>query len=154
MVNYWLVKSESDVYPITQLKRDKVTQWTSVRNYQARNFLREMKVGDLVLYYHSNSKPSGIVGLAQVTKEAYPDPEQFDRSSEYYDPKASKDAPRWFAPDLKFLEAFSSILPLEYLKREQKLSQMMLFHNSRLSVQKVTKAEFHVISALSATRNS
>lgn len=144
-MNYWLVKSEADVYPISSLKRDKQTQWTDVRNYQARNNLREMKVHDKVLYYHSNSKPSGIVGVAEVKKLAYPDPGQFDSKSDYYDPKAKQDNPTWVAPDLRYLLEFKDLISLDELRKHKALSQMQLFKSSRLSVQRVTEKEYEFI---------
>ena len=147
-MNYWLVKSEFDVYPISYLKRDKQIQWSDIRNYQARNNLREMKVGDKVLYYHSNSKPSCIVGVAEVKKLAYPDPGQFDPKSDYYDSKSKKENPTWVAPDLKFVSEFEEFLSLEELKKHSALIQMELFKNSRLSVQKVTVSEFKFILKL------
>lgn len=149
-MNYWLVKSEADVYPISSLKRDKHTQWTDVRNYQARNNLREMKVGDQVLYYHSNSKPSCIAGVAEVKKIAYPDPGQFDSASDYYDPKSKPESPTWVAPDLKYLSEFKTFISLDDLKRHKTLQQMELFKSSRLSVQKVTKKEYEFILDLAA----
>jgi len=95
-MNYWLVKSEPYVFSIQDLKKDKVTYWDGVRNYQARNFLKEMKKGDTVLYYHSNEDPIGVAGVATIHKEAYPDPSQFDKRNKYFDPKATKENPRWF----------------------------------------------------------
>jgi predicted RNA-binding protein with PUA-like domain len=94
-MKHWLVKTEPDVYSIDDLKRDRKTEWTGVRNYQARNFLREMHVGDMVLVYHSNAEPSGVVGVGKVVRLAEADPTQFDKKSEYYEPKATKEAPRW-----------------------------------------------------------
>jgi predicted RNA-binding protein with PUA-like domain len=146
--NYWLVKAEADLYPITKLKKDKQTQWTDVRNYQARIYLREMKKGDKVLYYHSNAKPSGIVGLAEVVKPAYPDPGQFDSKSDYFDTKATIENPRWFAPDLKFVSEFKEMISLEEVKKIKALNQMQLIKNSRLSVQKVTLLEYNTIVEL------
>jgi len=147
-MNYWLVKSEAEVYSLSQLKKDKFTQWTDVRNYQARNNLREMKVGDKVLYYHSNSKPSSIVGVAEVKKTAYPDPGQFDPKSDYYDAKSKTENPSWVGPDLKFLSELSRSLSLEELRKQKALSQMELFKYARLSVQKVAPSEFRFILEL------
>ena len=149
MARYWLVKTEVDVYPLSQLKRDKVTQWTDVRNYQARNYLREMAVGDKVFVYHTNEKPTAIVGVATVSKIAYVDPHQFDSKSEYFDAKATPESPRWFAPDLKFSSEFSTPIPLEVLKKEKDLQAMMHFTNGRLSVQPMTSAEYSRIIELS-----
>ena len=102
-MQYWLMKSEPDVFSIDDLKKQKQTTWDGVRNYQARNFMmNDMQVGDLVLFYHSNAKPPGIAGLATVSKKAEPDPTQFDKKSEYFDPKATKEKPRWFCVKVKF----------------------------------------------------
>jgi predicted RNA-binding protein with PUA-like domain len=149
MTNYWLVKSELDTYSIDDLKRDKKTFWSGVRNYQARNFLRSMKLGDQVLYYHSVTPPIGIVGLAKVVTTAYPDPTQFDPQSEYYEPKATKDAPRWFCPDLAYVKKFNEILSLDFLREQRALTSMVLLKKgSRLSVQPVTEREFNCIMTL------
>jgi len=148
-MNYWLVKSEADLYPISKLKKDKKVQWCDIRNYQARIYLREMKVSDECLYYHSNTAPTGIVGIAVVSKLAFPDPGQFDKNCDYFDPKSTIEVPRWFAPELKFKVEFPYIISMETLKKEKALSEMMLFKNSRLSVQKVTSSEFDKVLALS-----
>lgn len=151
-MNYWLVKTEPSVYSIDDLQRDKTTPWDAIRNYQARNFLKEMKKGDLVLIYHSNAKPPGVAGVATVTKEAYPDALQFDKKSDYYDPKATKDQPRWFNPDLKFSQKFPELLPLDLLREQSALKDMTLLQKgSRLSVHKLKKSEFTHITKL-ATR--
>ncbi|MCL4140439.1 UNVERIFIED_CONTAM: hypothetical protein GTU68_014156 [Idotea baltica] len=150
-MNYWLVKTEPNKYSIDDLKKDKTTAWDEVRNYQARNFLTSMKKGDQVIVYHSNAKPPGIVGLATVTKEAYPDELQFDKKSNYFDPKATKESPRWFSPDLKFKKKFAELVPLDDLRGEKKLANMKLLQKgSRLSVIPVTEAEFdHVLKIAS-----
>ena len=146
-MNYWLVKTEPSVYSIDDLKKDKVTPWDEVRNYQARNNLQKMKKGDQVLIYHSNAEPPGIAGLAKVAKEAYPDETQFDKRSKYYDPKASKDNPRWFSPDMRYVKKFKNFFALEDIKGEKKLHKMKLVQRgSRLSVMEVSKGEFsHII---------
>ncbi len=144
-MTYWLVKSESDVYSIDDLAKDKTTCWDCVRNYQARNNLQSMKIGDEVLYYHSNSDPSGIVGIAKVSKLAYPDPTQFDKKSDYYDEKATKENPRWFSPELKFFKKMPRTISLEEIKKTPALKEMVLVKNSRLSVQPVTEKEFEII---------
>ncbi|MFN8390638.1 MAG: EVE domain-containing protein [Bdellovibrionota bacterium] len=146
---YWLVKSEPDVYSIDDLARDKTTAWDCVRNYQARNYLKEMAVKDSVLFYHSSTEPSGVVGLAQVVKLATADATQFDPKSDYYDPKATKAEPRWFAPELKHIQTFKEIVTLTELKKETALKGMVLLQRgSRLSVQPVTEKEFSKIIAL------
>ena len=145
---FWLVKTEPNVYSIDDLARDKITPWDGVRNYQARNYLNDMAIGDQVLVYHSNEEPVGVVGVAKVTKKAYPDPTQFDRSSQYFDPKASKDVPRWFSPNLKFDKKFKRVLPLSELRKESKLKDMVLLQRgSRLSVIPLKNVEFkHIIN--------
>ena len=145
---YWLVKSEPTTYSIDSLKSDKKTLWDGVRNYQARNFLKEMKKGDLVLFYHSVTEPIGVSGVAKVSKEAVPDPTQFDKKSDYYDPDSKKDAPRWFCPELSFEKKFAKIVDRPSLVKDKKLSSMMLMQKgSRLSVTPVTKEEFTVITS-------
>lgn len=146
---YWLVKSEADVYSIDRFRKEKSTPWDGVRNYQARNFLREMRRGDKVLFYHSNSDPLAVVGVAAVQKEAFPDALQYDRTSDYYDPGATLDNPRWFSPQLRFVEKFSQPVTLERLKRCVDLKSMVLLkRGSRLSVQPVSEKEFKAIIEL------
>lgn len=146
---HWLVKSEPSVYSIGDLKRDRVTHWEGVRNYQARNYLREMKPGDKLLFYHSSEEPVGVAGIAQVKSAAYPDASQFNPKDEYYDQKATKENPRWFSPDIEFVEQFSEVLPLEALRLEKSLKTMVLFQRgSRLSVQPVSEAQFAHIRGL------
>ena len=148
-MNYWLMKSEPDVYSIDQLKLDKTTLWDGVRNYQARNhMMKDMKKGDVVFFYHSNSKPSGIAGLAVVDQEAQPDPSQFDSKSEYFDPKATKESPRWHCVRLRFKKKFKELLSLQELKNQNKLKNMILLNNSRLSVQPVKGSEYSFIMNL------
>lgn len=145
---YWLMKSEPDVYSIDDLERDGSTVWDGVRNYQARNLMRdEMSVGDGVLYYHSNADPPAIVGLARVSKEAHPDPTQFDPESRYYDAKATREKPRWFCVDIEFVGKFAEPLPLPQLREDSKLEGMALLQKGqRLSVQPVTSREWrHVL---------
>jgi predicted RNA-binding protein with PUA-like domain len=146
---YWLVKSEPDVYSIDDLARDGSTSWEGVRNYQARNFLREMREGDAVLFYHSNAKPSGVAGIARVAREAYPDPTALDRRSESFDPKATEADPRWSTVDLAFVERFPEVLPLARLQAEPALAGMeLLRRGSRLSVQPVSAPHFRRVVAL------
>ena len=152
--NYWLMKSEPQVYSIDDLKRDGRTYWDGVRNYQARNLMRDkMKVGDRILYYHSNADPKAIVGLATVCKEAYPDHTQFDKKSKYYDLKASKEAPRWFMVDIEFVSKFSQPLSLDSLKQVSKLRSMALLkRGQRLSVQPVTTDEWKTVLKLAGEK--
>lgn len=143
---FWLVKSEPDVYSIDDLRRDRVTHWHGVRNYQARNNLRAMRRGDQVLFYASVIDPVGIAGLAEVHKEAYPDPSQFERKSEYYDPKARQEAPRWFCPDLVFVQKFPAVLETKAIREMSGLKGLALLQKgSRLSVQPVSAAHFEIL---------
>lgn len=148
---YWLMKSEPDVFSISDLADapKQTTCWDHVRNFQARNFLRdEIQVGDGVLFYHSNAAPSAVVGTAEVIRAGYPDPSQFDPRSEYHDPAARPDAPRWFMVDVKHASTFARPLPLEELRNTPGLEDMVLLKRGRLSVQPVTPAEWRVITKL------
>jgi predicted RNA-binding protein with PUA-like domain len=145
----WLMKSEEDVYSIDDLERDGTTYWDGIRNYEARNIMRDrMKSGDLVLYYHSNARPSGVVGVARVVKEAYPDPTQFDPKSPYHDDKATKDEPRWWLVDVEFVEKFPRMVPLSEIKEHPDLQEMVLVKRARLSVQPVEEREFETVRKL------
>lgn len=147
-MRYWLIKSEPDVYSFADLERDRRTYWDGVRNYQARNTLRDdMKVGDLALYYHSNADPTGIVGYCRVVREGYPDFTQFDPHHHHYDPTALTTAPRWYMVDVEPVAAFASILTLESLKADPALDGMLLLRKGqRLSVMPVDEAHFrHVL---------
>ena len=148
--SYWLVKSEPDVYSLDDLKRDGTTYWDGVRNYQARNMMRDdMQPGDLVLYYHSNTKPPGIVGLAKVVKAGYPDPSQFDEDDSHYDPKSKKDDPRWFVVDVEYVAHFDKYLPLQDLKENEDLDGMILLRKgNRLSVMPVDEPHFRRVLEL------
>ncbi len=147
MAQFWLMKSEPDVFSIDQLKKDKSSLWDGVRNYQARNFMmNDMKVGDQVLFYHSNAKPPGVAGLAKISKEAVPDPSQFNKNGEYFDPKASKENPRWFCVEVAFDKKFSELVPLDELKSQKGLEDMLVTRKGqRLSIQPVTKKEFNIV---------
>ena len=146
-MKYWLLKSEPDVYGIDQLKKDKRTHWDGVRNYQARNLLRdEMKKGDLVLFYHSNAKPPGAAGVCEVVKEGYPDFTQFDAKDAHYDAKSDPDNPRWYMVDVKYKKAFKELVPLSDLREKKGLEKMpLLQRGQRLSVQPVSKKEFDIV---------
>lgn len=152
MPRYWLVKTEPDVYSIDDLARDGRTGWGGVRNFAARNHMRAMKKGDLVLVYHSNASPSAIVGVAAVAREAYPDPLQFDPKAKDmgYDPKSKRDAPTWDQVDLAFREKLATSVPLDVVKATPALAKMALVRISRLSVQPVTPAEFKAVLKLAA----
>jgi len=143
---HWLMKSEENVYSIRDLERDGSTCWEGIRNHEARNIMRDrMKVGDLVLFYHSNANPSGVAGIAKVVREAYPDSFAFDPGSRYHDPNSDPERPRWYMVDLEFVEAFSGMVSLGEIKREAGLTEMVLIKRSRLSVQPVTKEEFKIV---------
>lgn len=148
-MNYWLMKTEPDVFSIDDLKNNpKMTsQWEGVRNYQARNFMRDgMKKGDLVLFYHSNCKEIGVVGVATVCRESYPDHYSWDKKSKYYDPKSTKENPRWFMVDVKFKKKLKNTVTLNAIKEEKSLSKMRLIQKgNRLSVLPVEKKEFDQI---------
>ena len=121
-INYWLMKSEPSTYPIEQLKKEKKTLWDGVRSYQARNIMQTMSVGDKVLFYHSNAKPSCVVGLAEVSKKAVPDPSQFDKKSKYFDPKSDPDNPRWHCVEVKYKQ--TCLLYTSPSPRDQRGSRM------------------------------
>jgi predicted RNA-binding protein with PUA-like domain len=149
----WLVKTEPDVFSIDDFARSKVTDWTGVRNYQARNFLMAMEVGDEVIIYHSNAEPPGVVGLAQVHKTASPDTTQFDASSEYFEPKATKAAPRWFCPDLKFVQKFPRQISLDELRHTKSLEGLALLQKgSRLSVIPVSEKHFDILVKMASKK--
>lgn len=148
MTKYWLMKTEPTTYSIDDLEKQTITPWEGVRNYQARNFMRDqMKIGDKVLFYHSNTTPPGIVGLAEVCKEAYPDYFALDASSKYFDPKATEDNPIWMMVDVKFVKKFKTIISLDDIKNRPELSNMMVIKKGmRLSIQPVTKEEYDYLA--------
>jgi len=141
----WLMKSEPDVFGIEDLAKKKTEGWNGVRNYQARNFMKSMKLGDRVLFYHSNAKPSGVAGLAEVCRLAYPDATQFDPKSDYHEPRATKEAPVWYQVDLRFVSRLARLVPLDELRGMPELEGMMLLMRSRLSVQPVTPLQWKSI---------
>lgn len=153
-MNYWLMKSEPDVFSYQQLEKDKSTWWEGVRNYQARNFMTQsMKLNDLVLFYHSNAEPSGVAGIAKVSALAEPDKLQFDKKSEYYDAKATKEKPIWFCVQVKPVQVFKKFVSLDELKVEKNLSQMMVIKKGqRLSIQPVTAAEFETVCKMGGVK--
>ncbi len=144
---HWLMKSEPDVFSLDQLKKDKTTWWEGVRNYQARNYMmKDMQIGDEVLFYHSNAVPPGIAGLATISKLAEPDKLQFDKKSEVYDPKATKEKPTWFCTQVEFKAQFKNFISLEQIRNDKKLVDMLVIKKgSRLSIQPVTKEEYEYI---------
>lgn len=146
---YWLMKSEPGDYSIDDLNRDKVEPWDGVRNYEARNMMRDqMKVGDRAFFYHSNVKPPVIAGEMEICSEPYPDPTQFDPDSKYFDEKSSENNPRWQLVDVKFVRKFDQSVSREELKKDKELLEMQLFKRNRLSITKVTAAEYKKILAL------
>ena len=154
MARYWLLKSEPEAFSIDDLARAKnrTTRWDGVRNYQARNFLRDdMTVGDGVLFYHSNANPPAVAGTARVVRAGYPDPTQFDAKDGHHDPGSTPDAPRWFAIDIALDTKFAHAVTLPELRADPALAEMVLLRKgSRLSVQPVSAAEWKRISKLGA----
>jgi len=141
--NYWLMKSEPESFSIHDLKKSKTTEWDGVRNYQARNFMMNMKKGDLILFYHSNAKPPGIAGIAEIKRDAKPDITAFNPKSDYFDPKATKENPRWFCPKVGFKKIAKTFVSISDLKSNKKLKDLKTIQKgSRLSVHPVTKSEF------------
>lgn len=149
------MKSEPSVYSIEDLRRDRRAGWDGVRNYQARNFMRDgMRVGDLVLFYHSNADPTGVAGLARVCREAYPDPTAFDPKSVYFDPRSKPDDPAWVMVEVEHVESFDRVVPLAELKARRELAEMAVVQRGmRLSVQPVEPAEFRVVLAMARSRH-
>ena len=139
-INYWLMKSEPDVYGIEDLQEEKTTLWDGIRNYQARNFMRSMKVQDKAFFYHSNCKPPGIIGLMEVIEKNIIDPTQFDLKSKYFDPKSSHENPRWDCAKLKYLGRFKSLLSLKKLTEIYNSEQLKVVkRGNRLSIMPVPK---------------
>jgi len=149
-MQYFLVKTEPDVFSIEDLKKRKTEPWNGVRNYQARNIMRDdMKLGDMVLFYHSNAAPPGVVGVCRVASKPYPDPSQFDATDKYFDPKSPRDNPRWILVDMAFERKFKRTVSLAEMKAHPALQQMRLVQRgNRLSVMPVTAEEFAVIESL------
>ena len=150
----WLIKSEPEVYGIADLERDAHTGWEGVRNYQARNFMRDgMRAGDLVLFYHSNAEPSGVAGVARVHGPSIPDPTQFEAASEHFDATSSPSEPRWMMVPFAFVERFAEVVPLEVLKADAALAEMLVVQKGqRLSVQPVSGAHFARVLRLAGAR--
>lgn len=150
-MNYWLFKSEPDEYSIWDLagERGQTGRWDGIRNFQARNFLRDrVQEGDGVLFYHSACKVPAVVGIAEVVRTAYPDPAQIDPDSKYFDPKASGDKPRWYCVDIRWQSEFARPVPLAEIKQHPDLSGMVLVKQGRLSIQPVTEKEWKTILRL------
>lgn len=154
-MRYWLIKSEPDVFSIRDLARAKgrTTSWEGVRNYQARNFLRDMKKGDRAIFYHSNAEPPAAAGIVEVVREAYPDATAWDPTSDYHDPKASPENPIWSMVDVRLVAVFPREVALTELRDTKSLARMELLRKgSRLSVHPVTAAEFRTIEKLAARK--
>jgi predicted RNA-binding protein with PUA-like domain len=148
---YWLFKSEPDEYSIDDLAAEAsgFGVWDGIRNYQARNLLRDkVAVGDKVFFYHSSCKLVGVAGIMEVVKAAYPDPAQFDSNNKYFDAKASEDKPRWFCVDVRFEQKFAEIVALKMIKATDSLKDMVLVNQGRLSIQPVSKKEWQTILKL------
>ncbi|MBX3330421.1 MAG: EVE domain-containing protein [Nitrospira sp.] len=148
---YWLMKSEPSTFSIDDLQRspNQTTSWDGVRNYQARNFMRSMAVGDHVLFYHSSADPPTVVGIAEIVKTAYSDPTQFDKKDKHYDPESKPSEPRWDMVDIRYVRKFARALTLDELRKHSKLKGMVLLRKgSRLSVQPVTQLEWKHITSL------
>ena len=149
--HYWLLKAEPHIYGIDHLAAapKQTGRWDGIRNYQARNFLRDQfALGDEIFIYHSGCKQPGIVGTARLVKTAYADPTQFDPQSPYYDAKSSRENPRWVSVDIQLTERFARLIPLAELKATPGLEQMVLFKQGRLSTQPVSELEWHIIQGL------
>ncbi len=152
-MNYWLMKSEPGTFGIDDLAKAKnrTTGWDGVRNYQARNFMREMKKGDLAFFYHSSCDIPGIAGLVKIVKEAYPDRSAFDAKDDHYDAQSDPENPRWYAVDVQLEKKFPRVITLEELRSHQngKLKNMIVLkRGNRLSITPVTKSEFDFIASL------
>lgn len=147
---YWLMKSEPDVYGIDDLERDGTEVWDGVRNYRARNFMRDdMAVGDLAFFYHSNAKPPGVAGIMRIHRIGVADPTQFDPTSKYHDPTSDPDDPRWICVEVEYVETFPELVPLETLKSTPGLEDMAVVQRGqRLSIQPVTDAEWEIVLGL------
>ena len=144
--HFWLLKSEPDTYSIDHLKAEKKTAWSGIRNYQARNNILSMHVGDLCLFYHSSTEIKGVYGIARVASKPYPDPTQFEKKSPYYDAKSTPDKPQWWTVDVAFVKRFKVPVTLGTMKLDSQLDGMVLWRASRLSVQPVSEKHFtHLI---------
>lgn len=155
-MSYWLFKSEPAEYGIDDLAAEpqQTTRWFGIRNYQARNLLRDqVKTSDIVLFYHSSCKPTAVVGIASVVTAAYPDPTQFDELSSYYDAKSSKENPRWICVDIQLKEKFKRPVELVNIKKEKSLQNMVLLNQGRLSIQPVKENEFITIINMASLTN-
>ena len=151
---YWLVKSEPEVFSFDDLLAvpGRTTHWDGVRNFAARNHLRAMKKGDRVLFYHSSAKPTAVVGIAEVAREAYPDPTALDKKDPHFDPKSKAEDPTWFMVDIKAVESLKRPVSLDEIKKVKSLANMALIRLGRLSVQPVTPEEYETITRLGSQK--
>ena len=150
-LNYWIFKSEPDAFGIDHLAAEKkqTARWDGIRNYQARNNLRDMvKRNDLVLFYHSSCKYIGIAGIMEVVKAAYPDPAQFDPASQYYDVKSGKNDPRWYCVDVRLVEKFPQVVPTKVLKADPLTAELSIFKQGRLSIAPVSATQWQAVQRL------
>ena len=153
-MNFWIFKSEPDEFGIDHLAalRKQTARWDGIRNYQARNNLRDsVKKGDRVLFYHSSCKQIGIAGTMEVVKAAYPDPAQFDPDSKYYDAKSSPDEPRWFSVDVRLLEKYSEVIPTKALKAHPDTADLSIFKQGRLSIAPVSAKQWKAVQKMCPT---
>ena len=152
-MNLWLLKSEPEVFSIDDLRKAKVECWEGVRNYQARNYLRQMATGDKAIFYHSNARPPGAVGVCRIVQEAYPDDTQWDRHSPYFDPRATRDKPRWYRVDVAFVEKFPRLVPLKALRKAPGLEDLPLVKKgNRLSVMPLAPKHFRIMGEMGRGR--
>jgi predicted RNA-binding protein with PUA-like domain len=152
-MNYWLMKSEPQVYSIRDLARDQQTIWDGIRNYQARNFLKSMQVGDLSFFYYSNAMPPGIIGLMRIAQSNLDDPSQFDASSKYYDAKSTPQNPRWQTVQVEYVEEFGTLISLDQLRQQFTPDELWVVRQgNRLSVMPVSEAVAQKILALGRSR--
>ncbi len=150
-MNYWIFKSEPDAFGIDHLAAAKkqTARWDGIRNYQARNNLRDLvKKNDLVLFYHSSCKDIGMAGMMEVVKAAYPDPAQFDPDSKYYDAKSGKNDPRWYCVDVRLVEKFPQVVPTKVLKADPRTAELSIFKQGRLSIAPVSAAQWQAVQRL------
>ena len=145
-ISYWLMKSEPDAYSIDNLKKEKITIWDGIRNYQARNFMRNMEIGDKAFFYHSNCKPPGIVGLMEVVDKNIIDPTQFDKNSKYFDPKSDRNKPRWDCVKVKYLQKSTKLISLSELRSLFHENELLVVKKgNRLSIIPVLQKSAHIL---------
>ncbi|MFZ5699538.1 MAG: EVE domain-containing protein [Pseudomonadota bacterium] len=150
-MHYWLLKTEPEAFSIDDFltRKNQTEGWNGVRNYEARNLMRDrMQIGDLAIIYHSNATPPGAAGVAKIASAAYPDPDQFDRHSDYFDEKSTREEPRWMQVDVQFVKKFARLVPLAEIRAEPRLDKLMMLRRNRLSITPLTAAEFCVFEEL------